>query len=137
MLSDKETVILATKSMRFTVKEALKYLESQNYYMSESKYHRILKKISSRSKEIAYDIARNFLPDHVNMVNEMINIKKMMYQDYDKEPDFFKRVAILAKITEQNTYISGYSEDTKQIIEEVQRKIGNEEKTNSLSTSSS
>jgi hypothetical protein len=136
-LTDREIAVLSTKFMWFTVDECLKYLEDRGFTMNKRKYHRILKRISSRYKEIAFGIAKNFLNDHVDRVQEMINIKKLMYKEYEDEGDHFKRATILAKITEQNTYISGYSEDTKYIIEEVQKRIGNEEKTDNISSSDS
>ena len=132
VLTDKESAVLSTKFMWFTVGEALKYLNDRGFNIQERKYHRILKRISSRYKETAFSIAKNFLEDHVDRVHEMINIKKLMYKAYEAETDHFKRATILSKITEQNTYISGYSEDTKYIIEEVQKKINNEEKTNNI-----
>lgn len=131
-LTEKEIIILSTRGMRLTVDEALAYLKSNNYEISKKTYHRILKKILTKHSETANDIAKNFLPDHVEMVNEMINIKKLMYIEYEKEEDPSRRVKILSQITEQNTYVSGYSEDTKQIIEEVRKRIGNEEKANNL-----
>ena len=136
-LTDTEILVLSTKSMRKTVDDSLKYLESRGLIINERKYHRILARISSRYKERAFGVAQNFLEEHTNMVEEMTNIKKLMYEDYEKETDHFKRATILAKITEQNTYISGYSEDTKIIIEEVAKKLGYEEKTSSVSTSNS
>lgn len=136
-LSDRDIAVLSTKFMWFTTKEALKYLSDNGFIMSESKYFRILSRISSRYKERAFGVAKNFLENHVNMVEEMINIKKLMYKEYDDEKDHFKKATILSKITEQNTYISGYSEDTKYIIEEVAKKLGNEEKANNISPSSS
>jgi len=136
-LTDRDIAVLSTKFMWFTLDDSLKYLRENGFFMSQAKYYRILKRISSRYKEMAFGIAKNFLEEHVNMVNEMINIKKLMYKEYDEEKDHFKKATILAKITEQNTYISGYSEDTKYIIEEVAKKLGNEEKANSISSSSS
>ena len=136
-LTDKEVIVLATKSMRKTLVDSLKYLDEKGFTMNERTYYRILARISSRYKERGFGVAKNFLEAHTDMVEEMKNIKKLMYEEYENETDHFKRATILAKITEQNTYISGYSEDTKYIIEEVAKKIGNEEKTNSVSTSSS
>ena len=136
-LTDKEIAVLSTKFMWFTINDSLKYLEDNGFSMNKRKYYRILTRISSRYKEIAFGVAKNFLEEHVDMVAEMVNIKKLMYKEYKAEKDHFKKATILAKITEQNTYISGYSEDTKYIIEEVAKQIGNEEKTIDLSSSNS
>lgn len=136
-LTDIEVIVLSTKAMGKTLENSLEYLEEKGLAINERKYYRILARISSRYKERAFGVAKNFLEAHTDMVEEMTNIKKLMYEQYEAETDHFKKATILVKITEQNTYISGYSEDTKQIIEEVAKQFGNEEKTNSVPTSSS
>ena len=80
VLTDLEIVVLSTKSRRLTVDDSLKYLEGRGFIINKRKYYRILARISSRYKERSFGVAKNFLEAHVDMVEEMINIKKLMYE---------------------------------------------------------
>lgn len=127
VLNDLEIVIVSTKAMRFTTKESIAYLKTQGHDISERTYYRLLGHISSETRKRAYEIAKSFLEDHINTVDELENIKKSMYQSFVLETDHFKKTMILAKITETMIpYISAYREATKKIIEEVRKKIDSE-----------
>lgn len=135
VLNDLELLVIATKAMRFTEKEALLYLKTQGHAIDRSKYYRILGHTSAETKKQAFEIAKSFLEDHIDTVNELLNIKKMMYQEAIKESDSLKKTMILAKITETMIpYISAYREATKQIIERVKNEIGKEEININIST---
>ena len=134
MLNDLEIAIVSTKAMRFTEHEAMAYLKTQGHEISVPTYYRHLGHISSETKQRAFEIASSFLEDHIQTCDELYNIKKMMYQECIKEEDHLKKTMILAKITETMIpYISAYREATKQIIEEVKKKIGSKEENINLS----
>ena len=135
VLNDLEIAVISTKAMRFTEKDALAYLETQDFKIDRSTYYRTLGHISSETKKQAFEIAKSFLEDHIDTVNELLNIKKMMYQEAIKEDDCLKKTMILAKITETMIpYISAYREATKQIIEKVKKEIGTKEGNIDIST---
>ena len=135
VLNDLEIVIVSTKAMRFTEKEALAYLKTQGHKISPMTYYRTLGHISSETRKRAFEIARSFLEDHIQTFDELDNIKKLMYQNYVLESDSLKKTMILAKITETMIpYISAYREATKKIIEEVQKKMGNQKENIDLSS---
>lgn len=135
VLNDLEIAVVATKSMRFTEKESMEYLKTQGHEISTRTYYRTLGHISAETRKSAFEHAKNFLEDHINTIDELLNIKKMMYQESIKENDSLKKTMILAKITETMIpYISAYKEATKAIIiEEVKNKIGKEEESINLS----
>ena len=136
VLNDLELCIIATRSMRMTEKESLLYIESQGHKISHATYYRISGHISAEVRKRAYEHAKNFLEDHIDVIDELLNIKKMMYVNADKEEDYFKRTMILAKIVETMIpYISAYKEATKQIIiQEVKNKFGTQKESINLSS---
>lgn len=135
-LNDVEMRVISCKAMRFTEDEALQYLKLHGHEISKRTYYRILGHISSETRKRAFEHAKSFLEDHINTIDELSNIKKMMYEYAIKENDNFKKTMILAKIAETMIpFISAYKEATKQIIiEEVKNKIGKEEAPIDLST---
>lgn len=135
VLNDLELVIISTKAMRLTEKEALAHLTSLGHDISVSTYYRILGHISSETRKRAFEIAKSFLEDHIQTCDELDNIKKLMYQSYCKEKDEFKKTMILVKIVETMIpYISAYREATMKIIEKVKKEIGSQEKHIDLSS---
>lgn len=135
MLNELELLIVSTKSMRFTEKESLAYLAKKGHSINRGTYYKTLGHVSSETRKRAFEIAKSFLEDHINTVDELENIKKMMYQEAFYEEDHFKKTMILAKITDTMIpYISAYREATKQIIEEVRKKVGIQEENINLSS---
>lgn len=131
-----EMCVVACTSMGFTEKESLAHLKGKGYDMSARKYYYTCGHISSETRKRAFEHAKNFLEDHINTIDELLNIKKIMYENAKKESDNLKNTMILAKITETMIpYISAYKEATKDIIiEEVKNKIGKEEDSINLPT---
>lgn len=134
VLNDLEIAVISTKAMRFNEKDALAYLKKNGFDISARTYYRTLGHISSETRKRAYEIAKSFLEDHINTIDELENIKKSMYASAESEADPLKKTMILAKITETMIpYITAYREATKKIIEEVRKKIGNKEENFNLS----
>lgn len=135
VLNDMELCIVACTAMRFTEKKSLGYLKDKGHEMSAAKYYYTRGHISSETRKRAFEHAKSFLEDHINTIDELLNIKKMMYENAIKEDDYFKSSMILTKIVDTIVpYISAYKEATKKImIEEVKNKIGKEEESFNLS----
>ncbi len=134
VLNDLELCVVSTKSMRFTEVESLVYLKTQGHEISARTYYRTLGHISSETRKRSFEIAKSFLEDHISTIDELEHVKKTMYQKALQEDDNLKSTMILAKIVETMIpYISTYKEATMQIIEEVKKKIGTEEKSIDLS----
>lgn len=136
VLNDLEICVVACTSMRFTEKEALAYLQTQKHEISSSTYYRTLGHISAEVRKRAFEHAKNFLEDHIGTIDELLYIKKIMYQSAILENDRLKKTLILAKIAETMIpFISAFKEATKDIIiEEVKNKIGKENEPVDLST---
>lgn len=135
VLNDLELCIVVVHSMRFSEKESLAYLKNKGYDISRRTYYRKLGHISTETRKRAYEIAKSFLEDHINTIDELLSIKKTMYDSAIKEEDHFKKTMILAKITETMIpYISAYREATKQIIEKVKKEVGTKESNIDLSS---
>jgi len=135
VLNDLELEIVSVKAMRFTEKEALKYLKDKGHEISPRTYYHILGHISAETRKRAFEIAKSFLEDHINTCDELENIKKMMYENYKSEAKPLNKTMILAKIVETMIpYISAYREATKKIIEKVKKEVGNQEKDINLSS---
>lgn len=96
MLNDLEKCCIAAKSMRYTEDEALVYLRAQGHDIQKSTYYKILGHISAETRTRAYEIAKSFLEDHINTVDELENIKKEMYRNAVKETDPLKNTIILS-----------------------------------------
>lgn len=130
-----ELCVIACTSMNLTEKLSLAYLKGKGFKMSQRKFYYVCGHISAETRKRAYEYAKNFLEDHISVIDELKNIKKMMYEHALKEEDHFKSSIILVKITETIIpYISAYIESTNEIIiEEVKNKIGKEEKSFNLS----
>ncbi len=127
-LSELELIVVSTKAMRFSRSKAMTYLDAHDYKISVRQYNRILKNVSENTRKNAFEIGKNFLEDHMEVIYELENNKRLMYEDYFAEPDRFKRAMIMVKITETMTpYISAYKEATQSIIEKVKKEIVNEE----------
>ena len=78
VLNDLELCIISTKAMRFTEKEALAYLATQGHKISQRKFYYTLGHISSETRKRAFEIAKSFLEDHINTIDELENIKKLI-----------------------------------------------------------
>lgn len=134
-LNDLEICVIATKSMRFTTHEALEYLKTQNHHISERTYFRVLGHVSSETRKRSFEIAKSFLEEHIHTIDELLYVKKLMYQEYVKESDSLKKTMILSKIVETMIpYISAYREATKEIIKKVKKEVGTKEEHLNLSS---
>lgn len=138
MLSDLELCILSTKAMHFTGEEAIAHLKKHGHDIPLSTYYRMLENISFEARKRAYHIAKNFLEEHINTIDELEKMKKEMYADVKAESSPFNRVKMRATIAETMLpYISTYREATKKIIQEVKKEIDNQEKDLNISTARS
>jgi len=95
-----EMCVVACTAMRFTEIEALAYLKARGYSMCSKKYYYTRGHISAETRKRAFEHARSFLEDHINTIDELLNIKKMMYENYNDEVKPINKTMILAKITE-------------------------------------
>jgi len=91
MLNDLEIAIVSTKAMRFTEDEAMAYLKTQGFNISRRTYYYTSGHISAETRKRSFEYAKNFREDHIDTIDELLNIKKIMYQEAIKENDHLKK----------------------------------------------
>ena len=79
VLNDMELCVISCSAMRLTEIEALAYLKEKGHSMSPRKYYYTCGHISSETRKRAFEHAKSFLEDHINTIDELLNIKKMIY----------------------------------------------------------
>lgn len=118
MLSDREQLVLHTMRMRLSTLEALAYLKANNNEMTERNYFYIKKKLEERKLHRLYEIAKiGFVDQHLERIDQLELIQKLMWQNFHLEQDPYKKNRILKDIAEIQPYLSAYYEATKWVME--------------------
>lgn len=117
-LNDREYVVVVTKAMGLSEKQALAYLKGVGFEMSIPTYYRILGVLDAQSLERLFEVAKNFKTLHLNRLDKFKVIEKEMWIQYHRENDAIKKVSILSAIANIQPYISQLEEITQEILEE-------------------
>lgn len=126
-LNDRELLVVATKIMRFSEEDALKYMKANKHEISAPTYYRILGRVESQTRQRLYEIAKNLRAFHMERIDELEKIRKEMWKNYHKEEKPYWRTKILVEIKEIQPYISAYHEATQSILEETVKQFAKEE----------
>ena len=132
MLSEKEKAVVETLTMRFHANESLTYLRNLGMEMGQSTYYRIRKKVEDLKLERMQFIANHF-QEHLEKIDRLELIDRLMWQEYEKETQPYRRVKILEIIANAQANVSSYYE-TSTIALEVSAKFNghaNNKKNNS------
>ena len=125
MLSDTEKAVVETIRMRLTTQQALQYLQDNGFSVSRATYFRHKRRVEDRKLERLYHIAKiGFVDQHLQRIDGLEIIEKMMWQEFNREQDPFKRVQILKDIAQVQPYLSAYYEATKYVVDESSNTIG-------------
>jgi hypothetical protein len=125
MLSNTEKAVVETIRMRLTTQQALQYLQDNGFPVSRATYFRHKRRVEEKKLERVYHIAKlGFVDQHLQRIDGLEIIEKMMWQEYYREHDPFKRVQILKDIAQVQPYLSAYYESTKYVVDETSNKIG-------------
>lgn len=104
--------------MRLTIQQSLEYMKDVGFQMSQATYSRIKCKLQNDKLKRLYNIAKyGFQDQHLERVEQLELIQKLMWDDYHKCVDPFKRTCILEKIANIQPYLSAYYEATKDVME--------------------
>jgi len=135
-LNATELLVVATKVMRLSEKEALDYLKEHGIEIGRDKYYRILGRISSETRKRLFEICKNLKERHMQRIDKFEVIEKLMWENYHKCYKPIDKVKVLKEIREIQLYISAFDEATVGVIEEVIRNFGkdHEDQIPSLST---
>jgi hypothetical protein len=104
--------------MRLTIQQSLEYMNDAGFPVSQATYCRMKRKLQNQKLERLYNIAKyGFEDGHLERIDQLELIQKLMWKDYHECKDPFKRSCILEKIANIQPYLSAYYESTKDIIE--------------------
>ena len=119
--------------MKLSEKESFAYLKEKGFEISAMHLYRLKKSIQkSRFDRLSLIAKTQFVDQHLERIDQLELINQEMWSLYRNEKDNFKRVLILEKIAELQTYISPYYDASRYILE---KSISNDkEKNNPLST---
>lgn len=135
-LNDRELLVVTTKVMRLSEKEALAYMEEHGHKISRDKYYRILGRVSTETRKRLFEICKNFKERHMQRIDELETIRRKLWEVFRSAEDENVKLRALKQLTDIQPYISAYDESTAGVIEEVIKNFGkdHEDQTPSLST---
>ena len=122
MLSEKEKAVVDTITMRFHGAEAFAYLKDLGMEMGLSTYYRYRRKVEDMKLERMQFIADHFQELHLEKIDRLELIDRLMWQEYEKETQPYRRVKILETIANAQANVSSYYE-TSTIALEVSAKF--------------
>ena len=117
VLNDRQKEIVATMRMRLTTEKALLYLREAGYELSAMTWRREKKKLNDSKLERLHFIAKiGFEDQHLERIDQLELIQRLMWDEYDKEESPYKRASILEKIADIQPYLSNYYDLTREVI---------------------
>lgn len=116
-ITERERGVIETMRMRLNERESLEYLQTYGFQMSRASLYRHKNNLKKRTRErLSIIAAKTFEEQHLERIDELELIKKLMWENYHKEPAPFKRVIILREIKDVQRYISAYYEATEDFV---------------------
>jgi hypothetical protein len=110
--------IIQTMVMKLSESESLQYLDDKGFKISRDSFYRLKRSIQqSRFDRLNLIAKTQFVDQHLERIDQLELINQEMWSLYRKEKDNFKRVLILEKIAELQTYISPYYDASRYILE--------------------
>jgi len=104
--------------MKLSEKESIEYLSSKGYTISHDTYYRYKRKIKqSRFDRLVLIAKGGFVDQHLERIDQLETINQEMWKLYNEERNTFKKVLILEKIAELQTYVSPYYDASRYVME--------------------
>jgi len=104
--------------MKLSEKESLAYLKDKGFEISAMHLYRLKKNIqTSRFDRLSLIAKTQFVDQHLERIDQLELINQEMWSLYRNEKDNFKKVLILEKIAELQTYISPYYDASRYVME--------------------
>ena len=119
-LTDRQQAVVETMRMRLTERQAMAYLASDaiGFPMSERTLYREKRKLNNlKFQRLALIAASGFQDQHVERIDNLEMIQKLMWQNYHQCTNAYQRVIILEKIKEMQPYLSTYYDATREVME--------------------
>jgi hypothetical protein len=103
--------------MRLTEKQSLEYLKEVGFMIGPATFYREKAKVEKMKLQRLYHIAQiGFQDQHIDRIDNTELCLKLMWENYNKEQDPFKRFQMLKDIIMVQPYLSSYYETTKLIV---------------------
>ena len=116
-ITERERAVIETMSMHLNERESLAYLKTYGFKMSRASLYRHKNNLKKRTRErLSIIAAKTFEEQHIERIDELELIKKLMWENYHREPTPYKRVMILREIKDVQRFISAYYEATEDFI---------------------
>jgi hypothetical protein len=123
ILSDTQKAIVETMTMRLTTKQSLAYLKEHGHEMNERKFFRQKKKVESLKLKRLYHIAKiGFEDQHLERISNCEIALRLLWENYEKCADNYKKCKILEIIITLQPYLSTYYECTHFVVKEAEDK---------------
>jgi len=108
--------------MRLTEQQSLKYLKEVGFHCSTATFYREKKKVEDMKQKRLYHIASiGFVDQHLDRIDNTELCLKLMWENYHKEQDPYKRFQMLKDIILVQPYLSSYYETTKLVMQQQQQ----------------
>ena len=116
-ISERERAVIETMRMHLNEREALDYLQTYGFHMSRASLYRHKNNLKKRTRErLSIIAAKTFEEQHLERIDELELIKKLMWENYHEEATAYKRVMILREIKDVQRFISAYYEATEDFV---------------------
>lgn len=122
MLNDTERHVMECIRMRLTEAQSFAYLKANDHDISRRTFYRIKGKLEAEKFKRLSQIAQmGFVDQHLERIDHLEIIQKLMWENYHMEKSSYKRVLILIKLVELQPYISAYYDITRDVLEHGKR----------------
>ena len=101
-LSPKEQMILTSKGMFITEKQALKWLADNGYKTSHGDYVRTMKRINENTRERMFELAKNFKARHLDSIEKLNHIERELWKMHYSKKSIVKMVKKESESTDKN-----------------------------------
>jgi hypothetical protein len=123
ILNDSQKAIVDTITMRLDTKQSLVYLKEHGFEINERKFFRQKKKVESLKLKRLYHIAKiGFEDQHLERIHNCEIALKLLWENYDKCADYYKKCKILETIITLQPYLSSYYEASHFVVKEAGEK---------------
>lgn len=118
VLTERQKTVVECIRMRLTNTQALEYLTHNGFKMSQSTLTREKRYVESKKLERIFEIGMiGFEDQHIDRIDNLQVIEKLMWNNYHAQEDSFKRVIILEKLAALQPYVAKFYESTRYVIE--------------------
>src|SRR5215203_395755 len=122
ILTERQKAVIETIRMRLSEQQSLEYLKEVGFACSVATFYREKKKVEEMKLKRLYLIASiGFVDQHLDRIDNTELCLKLMWENYNKEQDPYKKFQMLKDIILVQPYLSSYYETTKQVMQQQQQ----------------